>query len=91
MNKLIWNAKNKIRLHYTYINNFKSAIYKTSRHIDDHEQLKESSIMYLQDYIDSTKQKSNVNDPDVLKEHDNQLKYLDSAVISLKKRVEQEI
>ncbi len=34
--------------------------------------------------------KNKVNDPDVAKEYENQKKYLESAVTSLKKRVEQE-
>lgn len=41
-------------------------------------------------YIDNTKVKNTVNDPDVVKEYDNQKKYLESAVHALKKRVEQE-
>jgi len=44
----------------------------------------------LNQYIDNTKVKSQVNDPDVTKEYENQKKYLESAVYSLKKRVEQE-
>jgi len=44
----------------------------------------------LHTYIESTKVKNQVNDPDVTKEYENQKKYLESAVYSLKKRVEQE-
>jgi len=44
----------------------------------------------LNQYIDNTKVKNQVNDPDVTKEYENQKKYLESAVYSLKKRVEQE-
>ena len=90
MNGLISLSRAKIRIQNTYIQNFKSDIYKTSRHIDDHEQLKEAAIQYLHNYIDNTKVKNSVNDPDVVKEYDNQKKYLESAVHSLKKRVEQE-
>lgn len=37
MNHLISKSRAKIRIQSTYIQNFKSDIYKTSRHIDDHE------------------------------------------------------
>jgi len=37
MDKLISNSRRKIRTQNTYIQNFKSDIYKTSRHIDDFE------------------------------------------------------
>lgn len=90
MNALISLSRAKIRIQSTYIQNFKSDIYKTSRHIDDHEQLKEAAYQYLHTYIDNTKVKNQVNDPDVTKEYENQKKYLESAVHSLKKRVEQE-
>jgi predicted nucleic acid-binding Zn-ribbon protein len=90
MQELIKRNRTDIRKNDTKINGFKNAVYRVVQYIDDFDQLKKAVILNLQPFVEGQEIKNVEIDPDIKKEYDNQKKYLENSVNSLKKRLEKE-
>lgn len=91
MQALIKKNRTKIRSNDIFIKSFKNAVYKTVQYIDDYEELKREVTQNLIDPYTEKQQEKNVEiDPDIKKEYENQKRYLENSVNSLKKRLEKE-
>ena len=90
MQELIKKNRSKIRGNDTYIKSFKNAVYRTVQFIDDFEQLKRAVNDNLYPYVKDQEIKNVEIDPDIKKEYENQKRYLENSVNSLKKRLEKE-
>lgn len=88
MQEQIKKNRSSIRKNEMFIQGFKTAVYKVSRHIDDFDQLKQSVLKYLNEYVQDHTSKDTEIDPDIKKEYENQRAYLESSVHSLNKRLE---
>jgi hypothetical protein len=90
MQELIKKNRTKIRANDIKIKEYKNAVYYVVQFIDDYELLKKAIYDRLSKYVDE-KQNPNVDiDPDIKKEYENQKRYLENSVNSLKKRLEKE-
>jgi len=90
MQELIKKNRTKIRANDIKIKEYKNAVYYVVQFIDDYELLKKAIYERLSKYVDE-KQNPNVDiDPDIKKEYENQKRYLENSVNSLKKRLEKE-
>lgn len=87
---MIKKNRSKIRGNDTYIKSFKNAVYRTVQFIDDFEQLKRAVNDNLYPYVKDQEIKNVEIDPDIKKEYENQKRYLENSVNSLKKRLEKE-
>lgn len=90
MQELIKKNRSKIRSNDIYIKGFKNAVYRTVQFIDDFEQLKRAVNENLYPYVKDQEIKNVEIDPDIKKEYENQKRYLENSVNSLKKRLEKE-
>ena len=90
MQELIKKNRSKIRSNDIFINQFKTAVYRVVQFIDDFEQLKMSVNKELYRYVQDQEIKNVEIDVDIKKEYDNQRRYLENSVNSLKKRLEKE-
>ena len=90
MQELIKKNRSKIRSNDIYIKGFKNAVYRVVQFIDDFEQLKRSVNENLYVYVKDQEIKNVEIDPDIKKEYENQKRYLENSVNSLKKRLEKE-
>lgn len=79
-----------IRRNETYISGFRTAVHNVANYIDEFDQLKRAVHSSLYHYITDHDRKSIDLDPDIKKEYENQVKYLQNAVHSLKKRLDKE-
>ena len=90
MQDLIKTNRIKIRENDIRIKEYKSAVFNVVQYIDDYELMKKAIYEKLSKYVDE-KQNPNVDiDPDIKKEYENQKRYLENSVNSLKKRLENE-
>lgn len=87
---LIKKDRSKIRSNDIYINQFKNAVDHVVNYIDDFEELKRQVSQKLSVYIKDQEFKSVEIDPDIKKEYENQKRYLENSVGSLKKRLAKE-
>ena len=85
---MIRKQKNIIRWNEQFINGFKNAVFWTTNYIDDHQQLKIAVNKFLYTYIQNQEAKNGNINPDIRKEYDQQKKYLENSMASLRKRVE---
>lgn len=90
MQELIKKNRSKIRSNDIYIKGFKNAVYRVVQFIDDFEQLKRAVNENLYVYVKDQEIKNVEIDPDIKKEYENQKRYLENSVNSLKKRLEKE-
>lgn len=90
MQEVIDRNKTKIRSNDNRIKEFKHNILQTVEFIDDYDKLKIAVDKYLHQYIDDKGMKNVEIDPDIKKEYENQKKYLQNSVNSLKKRLDKE-
>ena len=66
-------------------------MFWTTNYIDDHQQLKISVNKFLYTYIQNQEAKNGDINPDIRKEYDQQKKFLENSMASMKKRVEIEM
>lgn len=90
MQELIKKNRSKIRANDIFIKGFTNAVYRTVQFIDDFDQLKRAVNENLYPYVKDQEIKNVEIDPDIKKEYENQKRYLESSVNSLKKRLEKE-
>ena len=90
MQKIINKNRDKIRQNDTYIQGFKNAVYYVVQYIDNYDQLKRSIEKSLHKYIKDQTMKNVQLDEDIKTEYENQKKYLNNSVTSIKKRLEKE-
>ena len=90
MQELIKNNRSKIRANDIFIKGFTNAVYRTVQFIDDFDQLKRAVNENLYPYVKDQEIKNVEIDPDIKKEYENQKRYLENSVNSLKKRLEKE-
>lgn len=91
MQELIKKNRTKIRANDIKIKEFKYNTLQTVEFIDDYEKLKISVDKYLHQYIDDKGMKNVEFNPDIKKEYENQKRYLENSVNSLKKRLDKEM
>ena len=90
MQELIKKNRSKIRANDIFIKGFTNAVYRTVQFIDDFDQLKRAVNENLYPYVKDQEIKNVEIDPDIKKEYENQKRYLENSVNSLKKRLEKE-
>lgn len=90
MQVVIKKNRDKIRQNDTYIQGFKNAVYYVVQHIDNYDQLKRSIASSLSKYVKDQSMKNVQLDEDIKTEYENQKKYLNNSVTSIKKRLEAE-
>jgi hypothetical protein len=90
MQVVIKKNRDKIRQNETYIQGFKNAVYFVVQYIDNYDQLKSSISNSLSKYIKDQTMKNVQLDEDIKTEYENQKKYLNNSVTSIKKRLEME-
>ena len=90
MQDLIRKNRSKIRANDIFIKGFTNAVYRTVQFIDDFDLLKRSVNENLYPYVKDQEIKNVEIDPDIKKEYENQKRYLENSVNSLKKRLEKE-
>lgn len=90
MKKIIRKNQNKIRSNDTYIQGFKNAVFYTVQYIDNYDQLKRAIEKSLHKYIKDQTMKNVQLDEDIKTEYENQKKYLNNSVTSIKKRLDKE-
>ncbi len=90
MQELIKKNRSKIRANDIFIKGFTNAVYRTVQFIDDFDQLKRSVNENMYPYVRDQEIKNVEIDPDIKKEYENQKRYLENSVNSLKKRLEKE-
>lgn len=88
--KIIEKNRNIYRNNETIINNFKNAVYQVVQYMDDHTQLKMVVNKSLSSFIKGTDPKSGEINPNIKEEYENQKKFLENSMHSLKKRLETE-
>ena len=90
MQEIIKKNRSKIRANDIFIKGFTNAVYRTVQFIDDFDQLKRAVNENLYPYVKDQEIKNVEIDPDIKKEYENQKRYLENSVNSLKKRLEKE-
>lgn len=65
-------------------------MYAVVQFIDDFEELKRACYKHLHEYIENEGGKNVDIDQEITKEYENQKKYLENSVSTLKKRLEEE-
>lgn len=70
------------------IQNFKNAVYQVVQYTDDHQQLKIAVNQSLFKFIKDQEAKNGDINPNIKQEYENQKKFLDNSMHSLKKRLE---
>lgn len=90
MQHVIKANRNKIRNNDTYIQGFKNAVYYVVQYIDNYDQLKRSIEKSMHKYIKDQSMKNVQLDEDIKTEYENQKKYLNNSVTTIKKRLETE-
>ena len=90
MQELIKKNRSKIRANDIFIKGFTNAVYRTVQFIDDFDQLKRAVNENMYPYVKDQEIKNVEIDPDIKKEYENQKRYLENSVNSLKKRLEKE-
>lgn len=90
MQELIKKNRSKIRANDIFIKGFTNAVYRTVQFIDDFDLLKRAVNENLYPYVKDQEIKNVEIDPDIKKEYENQKRYLENSVNSLKKRLEKE-
>jgi len=90
MQELIKKSRRSISKNDIYIRGFRNAVYWVVQEIDDYEQLKNSVHKNLFHYVRDQEQKKADVDQDIKKEYENQKRYLENSVGSLRKRLEKE-
>lgn len=90
MQELIKKNRSRIRANDIFIKGFKNAVYRVVQFIDDFELLKRAVNDNLYPYVKDQEIKNVEIDPDIKKEYENQKRYLENSVNSLKKRLEKE-
>lgn len=90
MQELIKKNRSKIRSNDIFIKGFKNAVYRVVQFIDDFDQLKRAVNENLYPYVKDQEIKNVEIDPDIKKEYENQKRYLENSVNSLKKRLDKE-
>lgn len=90
MQELIKKNRSKIRANDIFIKGFTNAVYRTVQFIDDFDQLKRAVNENLYPYVKDQEIKNVEIDPDIKKEYENQKRYLENSVNSLKKHLEKE-
>lgn len=70
------------------INNFKNAVYQVVQYTDDHQQLKIAVNQSLYNFVKEQKKKNSDINPNIKREYENQRKFLENSMHSLKKRLE---
>lgn len=73
-----------------FIKNFKTAVQYVVEKIDDYDELYQRVKDNLEKYVKDQEIKNVEIDPDIKKEYDNQKRYLENSVNSLKKRLDKE-
>jgi len=86
--KAIATNRDIIRNNDTFINNFKNAVYQVVQYTDDHQQLKIAVNQSLFGFISDQKAKNSDVNPNIKQEYENQKKFLENSMHSLKKRLE---
>ena len=74
----------------TIINNFKNAVYQVVQYTDDHQQLKQAVNQSLFYFIKNEQKKDGEINQNIKNEYENQKKFLENSMHSLKKRLETE-
>jgi hypothetical protein len=87
---MIKNNRAKIRSNEIFIKGFKNDVYWVVQYIDDFDELKRAVSDKLYQYVKSQEMKNVDIDPDIKKGYENQKKYLENSVNSLKKRLDKE-
>ena len=90
MQELIKKNRSKIRSNEIFIKSFINAVYRCVQFIDDYDQLKKAVNDNLYCYVKDLEYKTAEIDPDIQKEYENQKRYLENSVNSLKKRLAKE-
>ena len=90
MQEVIKQNRNIIRNNNMQINGFKNAVHAVVPHIDTQESLQKAVWTHLGKYIQDQQAKEKNDDPEIKKEYDNQKRYLENSLHSLKKRLESE-
>lgn len=85
---LIKKNKDIIRANEQFINGFKNAVFWTTKYTDDPQQLKIAVQQFLYPYIKNKEPKNGDINPEIKKEYEQQKKFLENSMASLKKRVE---
>ena len=86
--KLIEKNREIIRNNETYIRSFKNAVYQVVQYIDDHQQLKIAVNKSLYGFMKNQEAKNGDVNPHIKQEYENQTKFLDNSIHSLRKRLE---
>ena len=72
------------------IENFKNAVFQVVQYIDDHQQLKMAVNNQLYNFIKDQKARDEDVNQNIKQEYENQKKFLENSMHSLKKRLEVE-
>ena len=86
--KAIMTNRDIIRNNDSFINSFKNAVYQVVQYTDDHQQLKIAVNHSLFKFIKDQKAKNGDINPNIKQEYENQKKFLENSMHSLKKRLE---
>lgn len=90
MQELIKTNRSRIRANDITIKGYKNAVYRVVQFIDDFDQLKRAVNENLYPFVKDQEIKNVEIDPDIKKEYENQKRYLENSVNSLKKRLDKE-
>ena len=88
--KHIETNRDILRNNDTIINNFKNAVYQVVQYTDDHQQLKIAVNQSLFNFIKNEQKKDGEINLNIKNEYENQKKFLENSMHSLKKRLEVE-
>ena len=91
MQELIKKNRGKIRSNDITIKDYKNRVYKVVQYIDDFDKLKTAVRDFLFPLVNPNEIKNVDIDPDIKKEYENQKRYLENSVNTLKKRLEKEM
>jgi len=90
MQSMIGKNRDEISSNEHNIKKFKNKVYSVVSFIDDYEELKRMVYTTFQEYIKDQGTKNVEIDSDIKKEYENQKRYLENSVTTLKKRHEKE-
>ena len=86
--KAIATNRDIIRNNTNWINSLKNSVYQVVQYTDDHEQLKLAIKESLNEYVKDCSGKNGDINPNIKQEYENQKKFLENSINSLKKRLE---
>ena len=90
MQEMIKKNRSKIRENDIMIKRFKDDVYNAVQFIDNFLQLQKEVTKLFGKYVKDKDIKSVEIDPDIQKEYENQKKYLENSVNSLKKKLQKD-